>query len=179
MIISTGTDLWYCGDTITQSPNTAGYYEQCDGGSNCNINCTRKTTRTQQLVTDEEKLICEVRDCSDSYYDSNCWICEQHNTADTTGSLVDTPTIFMATVWNVMKTMDCSIDTELVQGYVFSFELGITTVPNICEANLYGPVLRKYLAKFMSVYAIKVLGMKPNIKRVCEFTDMRNESFEM
>lgn len=78
-----------------------------------------------------------------------------------------------------MKTMDCSIDTELVQGYVFSFELGITTVPNICEANLYGPVLRKYLAKFMSVYAIKVLGMKPNIKRVCEFTDMRNESFEM
>jgi hypothetical protein len=62
---------------------------------------------------------------------------------------------------------------------VFAFDVGITTVPSICEANMYGPLLRKHMAKFLSMFAIQVLDRQPDLTRVCEFSDMGEESFEM
>jgi hypothetical protein len=85
----------------------------------------------------------------------------------------------MKQVGNVMKSMTCQVSQELVQAYVFSYDLGITTVGDICDADMYGPVIRKHLAKFLSMFAIQVLGMTPDTTRVCEFTDMGDESFEM
>jgi hypothetical protein len=78
-----------------------------------------------------------------------------------------------------MKSMTCDISQELVEAYVFSYDLGITTVANICQADMYGPLIRKHMAKFLSMFAIQVLGRQPDLTRVCEFSDMGEESFEM
>lgn len=136
------------------------------------------------LKTDTDKKICEVRDCSDSYYDGVCGICDlTHNAADTEGKpktlLIDSPLDFIKQVGNIMKSMTCDISQELVGAYVFSFDVGVTTVKDICQADMYGPVIRKHLAKFLSMYAINVLDMKPDLTRTCSFTDMANQSFEM
>lgn len=134
------------------------------------------------LRTDEQAGICEIRDCSDGYYDRECGVCDkEHNAANDEEQpfLIDNPIEFMKQVGSVMKSMTCDITDELVKWYVFSYDLGITTVDDICKADVRGPVIRKHLAKFLSVFAVKVLDMKPDTTRVCEFADMSKESFEM
>lgn len=42
-----------------------------------------------------------------------------------------------------------------------------------------GFLLRSHAAKFISNYAIKVLGHKPDNSKVCNFSDMSDESTEM
>lgn len=73
----------------------------------------------------------------------------------------------------------CNISNELALAYDLAFDLGITSATDVCQADMYGPVLRKYLAKFLTVYATKVLGMKPDTTRTCTFNDVNNESTEM
>jgi hypothetical protein len=145
---------------------------------------TGSSNNPPQLITDQQAGLCEIRDCSDSYYDQECGICDEeqnHGSAEDKDKdfLIDNPIEFMQQVGNVMRSMTCQVSQELVQAYVFSYDLGITTVADICDADMYGPVIRKHLAKFLSMFAVQVLGMTPDTTRVCEFTDMGNEWFEM
>ena len=65
-----------------------------------------------------------------------------------------------------------------MDAYKVAFDLGITTVADPCAADLYGPLLRKHLAKFLTMYAVTVLDMKPDMNRTCSFSDMGNQSAE-
>lgn len=68
---------------------------------------------------------------------------------------------------------------ELVQAYNYAYEIGITTIPTIQQADLTGTLIRKHLAKMISNLAIKQLNKIPNTWMICYFTDMDSESIEM
>lgn len=55
----------------------------------------------------------------------------------------------------------------------------MTTKDTIQEADLYSPVLRKYLAKMMVEYSVKILGKQPAMDRKCIFGDISKESSEI
>ncbi len=111
---------------------------------------------------------CPTGDFSPSYYDDVCWTPTTITTTQNTGTVVVTGAI-----------NTCNISNELALAYDLAFDLGITSATDVCQADMYGPVLRKYLAKFLTVYATKVLGMKPDTTRTCTFNDVNNESTEM
>ena len=75
--------------------------------------------------------------------------------------------------------MQCNIGNESVRAYVFAFDLKITTINNICNANLQGEVTREEFAKFISTYAITVLNKKPDTTRKCAARDLSKTTTEM
>ena len=68
---------------------------------------------------------------------------------------------------------------ELVQAYDYAYSIGITTISNIQQADLTGTLIRKYLAKMISNFAIKQMKRIPNTWLVCNFTDMSDENTEI
>lgn len=44
---------------------------------------------------------------------------------------------------------------------------------------VYEPLIRQHAAKMMVNYAVNILGMQPDVTRVCTFEDMKNQSNEM
>ncbi|MEI7563570.1 MAG: hypothetical protein WCJ39_08295 [bacterium] len=50
---------------------------------------------------------------------------------------------------------------ELTNAYLWAHGYGITTMPTIQQANMTGILLRKHLAKMISVFAIQFMGVKP------------------
>jgi len=50
---------------------------------------------------------------------------------------------------------------------------------SIQKANISRPLLRKELAKMISVFASKVVQLQPNNDKLCNFTDMDNETPEL
>jgi uncharacterized repeat protein (TIGR01451 family) len=111
---------------------------------------------------------CPTGDFSPSYYDGVCGTPTTPTTVENTWTVTVTGT-----------TNTCNVSNELALAYDLAFDLGITSATDVCQADMYGPVLRKYLAKFLTVYATKVLGMKPDTTRTCTFSDVNNESTEM
>lgn len=110
--------------------------------------------------------ICSDEDLSGSYYDGEC----DDNLENTIDEVKDEI---------ITETLDCDISQELLESYTFSYGFDITTVADVCQADMYGSLIRKHMAKFLSMFAVQVLKMTPDTTRVCEFTDMKNESFEM
>ncbi len=89
-------------------------------------------------MTDEDLSICEEgEDDSDSYYDRICKD-PKHNSPEEEpkNPILDDTFNFVKEVGNVMKSMTCNISQELVEAYVFGHNLNMTTVDNICNANL-------------------------------------------
>jgi hypothetical protein len=41
------------------------------------------------------------------------------------------------------------------------------------------PLLRKYAAQMTTEFAVKVLGLKPDMSRTCAFEDIKNESKDL
>jgi len=68
---------------------------------------------------------------------------------------------------------------ELNSAYIYAYNVWITTIPNINNANMNWTLIRKHLAKMISNFAIRVLKNPPNTSIVCEFDDMQNETYEM
>lgn len=140
---------------------------------------------TPHIYTDQETGICGQRDCSDSYYDAQCGVCTDAtglalpSTKKPLSAIITDHTEFVKKISTIMSTMQSSIDYDMVGAYVFAKELGITTVSNIDQAQLLEPLLRKHLAKMISVYAIKVLNMQPDTTRACGFADMQEQDPEM
>jgi hypothetical protein len=67
----------------------------------------------------------------------------------------------------------------MTDAYIRAYNLGITTVSSIQQAALDKPIIRKELAKMISEYAIKVVGIKPDNSKKCDFSDVAKESEEM
>ena len=68
---------------------------------------------------------------------------------------------------------------ELVQAYDYAYNIGVTTIPNIQQADLTGTLIRKHLAKMISNFAIKQMKKVPNTGMQCDFVDMDQETSEM
>lgn len=52
-------------------------------------------------------------------------------------------------------------------------------MPTIQQANMDKPILRKELAKMISVFATKIIKLEPNDSKVCEFSDIAQETLEL
>jgi len=76
----------------------------------------------------------------------------------------------------------CSLSVygeELEIAYLYACWLWITTKTTIKKAEIYGPLLRKHLAKMVWVYATKVLKKEPDLTKDCNFWDTLQESEEL
>ena len=162
----------FCGD------GNLGSGEECDDGNTnnwdgCSASCNRESSgwgggwggvQQDDCLLPDSNLPGANRegiDYSSSYYDRTClWEGEIY---------YDEP--------------DCSIGPEyddyLVKAYQYACELGITTMPDIEQANLDGIVLRRDLAKMISEYAMKIMVKEADINRDCRYTDMEYASQEM
>ncbi len=68
---------------------------------------------------------------------------------------------------------------ELENAYLYACNLRITTKPTIKDADMFWAVYRIHLAKMISVYAIKVLWLKPDFNKKCYFKDLNNVNYEL
>jgi len=117
-----------------------------------------------------QKDNCPDWDFSSSFFD---WSCGEYNE-------VEEDTHWSSDTVN----RNCSIagseySDELNQAYLYACNIWITTMPTIQQANMMWPLLRKHLAKMISEFSVKVLGIEPDKNKVCVFNDMDNESQEM
>ena len=82
------------------------------------------------------------------------------------------------------QTRQCSIkaspySTEINNAYIGACEIGITTMPTIQTANIDGKVIRSQLAKMISNYIIATKWTQIQSDRVCNFSDMKDQTEEM
>ena len=68
---------------------------------------------------------------------------------------------------------------EFTDAYDRAYNLWITTVAPICEANLDGKITRKQLAKMMTEFTVQIIGKQPNNNILCSFADTKDETPEM
>ncbi|MDR0650067.1 MAG: S-layer homology domain-containing protein [Candidatus Peribacteria bacterium] len=77
------------------------------------------------------------------------------------------------------NTVSISPDTiakygnELTQAYSYAYEIGITTIDHIDNADMYGNLTRAQAAKMLSQFAIKVLGKTPDTTKIASFSDIQ------
>ena len=60
------------------------------------------------------------------------------------------------------QTLSDGLTPEMYRAYEFAYKNGITTMPTILEADMYGPLDRISMAKMLSQYAINVLKRTPD-----------------
>jgi hypothetical protein len=68
---------------------------------------------------------------------------------------------------------------ELIGAYNYAYNVGITTMPTIEQANMDGKLIRAHMAKMMSNYATEVLNLVPNTGTNCTFDDVATQSNEI
>ncbi|MCF7834684.1 hypothetical protein K9M48_01325 [Candidatus Gracilibacteria bacterium] len=106
---------------------------------------------------------CPDGDYSDSYYDRDCGDPDSHQ------------------ITNFCGVGPNKYSTEMVDAFQYAYGLGITTMCPIESARLDQYILRKELAKMISEFAIKVIGIYPDFSKTeCdEYNDIRTESQEL
>lgn len=72
-----------------------------------------------------------------------------------------------------------SYDAELIWAYNYAYNIWITTMPSIDEANMNGKLIRAHMAKMMSNYATEILNLVPDTWKVCNFDDIDNQNEEL
>ena len=70
-------------------------------------------------------------------------------------------------------------DQELIWAYNYAYNVGITTMPTIDQANMNGKLIRAHMAKMMSNYATEILNLIPNTWKVCDFDDLSWQTEEI
>ena len=74
------------------------------------------------------------------------------------------------------QTLSDGLTPEMHRAYKFAFKHGITTMPTILEADMFGPLDRISMAKMLSQYAINVLWKTPDTNiEVPAFPDISPE----
>lgn len=69
---------------------------------------------------------------------------------------------------------------EMEGAYAWARSKGLTSQPTYDSFEPYSPLLRKHMAKFLSQFAVNVLGKTPDTSRTdCKFIDMGLETQEM
>lgn len=122
-----------------------------------------------------DQQICKKRNCYSSYYEKICGPCTpwKNPTQETTR-----PPLYFTTP-DSADIRWSAYPKERNDAYQRAYKLWITTIPNIKDANLEGVLYRKMVAKMISEFALKVVGITPDETKVCEFNDIRNEDPEL
>lgn len=68
---------------------------------------------------------------------------------------------------------------ELNQAYLYAYQIGITTMPTIQQANIEWSLIRSHMAKMMVNYAVKVLELQPDTWANCRFDDIDHLNAEL
>jgi uncharacterized repeat protein (TIGR01451 family) len=137
------------------------------------------------IQTDQERWLCPDGDFSDSYYDQDCGTPSiQHDSPEIIEEqkdifLINNKSAFTQRVEHIRNSMQCTLSTELIEAYVFAYDIGITTIWDICAADMHWPLLRKHLAKMMTTYWTKTLNLSIDRNKICNFPDISWESTEM
>lgn len=92
---------------------------------------------------------------------------DYHNAADNEGNRTD------------FSIVDSPYSEELNDAYVYAYQHWITTMETVQKADMDWFLLRKHLAKMISEFSIGVIWLEPNNDKICDFTDMADESEEM
>ena len=90
-------------------------------------------------------------DESDSFYDDTCcaeYIPEEHYAAE-----------------ECVPLEGSTYSTELEQAYLYAYDIGVTTMCPITNADVLLPLLRKHLAKMMSKFAMVKMGRVPDLNK--------------
>ena len=69
--------------------------------------------------------------------------------------------------------------SELMNAYMYAHYLGVTSAPSIQDAHMDQPLSRAQMAKMIVVYAVKVYGLHPDTTKLCQFTDIAQETPEL
>ena len=116
--------------------------------------------------------MCTQRNCNNDYYTKICGPCSPTTTGDFSWNInysaPTQPSIF-----------ESPFPKEWNDVYLRAYGLGITTVPNIQDADLKWVLYRKFAAKMVSEFAINVIGLVPDTTRTCEFKDIKKEIPEL
>ncbi len=72
-----------------------------------------------------------------------------------------------------------SYDAELEWAYNYAYNVGITTMTPIENANMNGKLIRAHMAKMMSNYATEILELTPDTSKVCDYDDIENQNEEL
>jgi len=120
---------------------------------------------TQDDCTLPSSLACantQGQDDSPSYYDETCCATQQHGSA-------------------TCDVSDSTYDQELTDAFERWYNLNITNKCPISEARLESSIIRKELAKMISMFTIQIIGIYPDTHKIeCDtFTDTQNISDEM
>ena len=99
------------------------------------------------------------------------WVILSTTTGSTTGLVVVT--------YKTGSIINSPFSTELNNAYQYAYNIGITTMPTIQQANITGSLIRAHMAKMMVNYAIKVLGRTVDTWATCNFTDIVDQTPEM
>lgn len=126
---------------------------------------------TRRLTED----ICKTRSCYSYYYDDICGTC----TPPTTPVLPTDRPPYHYTNPATPNIEYSPYPKEWNDAYLRAYKLGITTESSIKNANMESLLYRKIAAKMMSEFAIKVLKIKPDESKKCEFSDIKNEIPEL
>lgn len=78
--------------------------------------------------------------------------------------------------WNIFQS---PYSDELNDAYVYAYSQNITTKNSVVEANMEWFLIRSHMSKMMSNFAINVLWRKPDLTKLCQFSDTENQSEEM
>ena len=109
------------------------------------------------------KDICPNWDKSPSIYDGIC-------------TVVTTGTISITSWWSIVGS---KYSQDLNKAYLYAYNIGITTIPTIQQANMEWNLLRSHMAKMMVNYAMKILWKVPNTFLTCAFKDIENQTAEL
>lgn len=103
----------------------------------------------------QSKDDCPNGDTSPSFYDNQCSV-----------------EVKCSITWSLFST-------EINNSYLYACGIGITTMPTVQTADMEGKLIRSHMAKMMVNYAIKVMWMKPDTTKSCNFDDIGNQSSDL
>jgi len=74
--------------------------------------------------------------------------------------------------WNTNVCNTWDYVTELIQAYNYAYHHWLTTMSDICNADMYGKITRLAFLKMMNIYAENICGITPDPTKVCNFSDV-------
>lgn len=122
---------------------------------------------------------CPNWDFSPSYYDKKCEAEKKEQKSEPQHPIVASGCTLSRK--NLPRFVDKRLpySTELLDAYERAYGLKITTVCPIQNADLEGKLLRRHMAKMISVFAMEVFKVKPDHSKKCDFPDISDQTEEL
>jgi hypothetical protein len=75
------------------------------------------------------------------------------------------------TMLSMVPVRAATFSAELEDAYAYAYEMGVTTMSPIENANMYGAITRAEMSKMIANRAEEVLGLKADTSASCVFND--------